>query len=74
LKLRAARSGRAFEQVDAQLAGALFGRAANTSAPGDNRISADVVQVFWQWEKLWITQLVRNSAVTQDCEEWREEW
>jgi len=51
--------GRAFEQVDAQLVGSLLAKAANTSAPGDDRISADIIKVFWQWETQRITQLVR---------------
>jgi len=51
--------GRAFERVDAHLVGTLLGKAANTSAPGDDRISADIVKVFWHWDKQRITQLVR---------------
>lgn len=37
-----------FERIDAQLVGALLGKAANTSAPGDDRISAGIVKVFRQ--------------------------
>jgi len=48
-----------FERVDMQLVGALLGRAANTSAPGDNRILADIVKAFWHRDKRRITQLVR---------------
>jgi len=51
--------GKAFERVDAQLVGSLLGVAANTSAPGDDRISAGIVKMFWQWDKQRITQLVR---------------
>jgi len=40
--------GRAFVQVNAHLVGSLLAKAANTSAPGDDRISADIVKVFWQ--------------------------
>ena len=49
--------GRAFEKVNAQLVGQMLGKAANTSAPGDDRITADIVKVFWQWDKQRITQL-----------------
>jgi len=51
--------GSAFERVDNRLVGVLLGKAANTSAPGDDRISADIVRVFWQWYELQIMQLVR---------------
>ena len=51
--------GRAFEQVDAQLAGSLLAKASNTSAPGGDRISTGIVKVFWHWDKQRVTQLVR---------------
>jgi len=54
-----AQGGKAFERVNAQLVGSLLGAAANTSAPGDDWISAGIVKVFWQWDKQRITQLVR---------------
>jgi len=54
-----AQGGKAFERVNAQLVGSLLGAAANTSAPGDDRISAGIVKVFWQWDKQRITQLVQ---------------
>jgi len=49
--------GRAFEQVGAQLVGALLRKAANTSAPDGDRISVNIIKVFWQWDKQWITQM-----------------
>jgi len=42
-----AQGGKAFERVDTQLVGSLLRKAANTSAPGDDRISADIIKVFW---------------------------
>ena len=54
-----AQGGRAFEAVNSQLVGSLLSMAANTSAPGDNRISAGIVKVLWQWDKQCITHLVR---------------
>jgi len=51
--------GRAFELVDAHLVGSLLAKATNTPAPGDDRISADIVKVFWQWDRQRLTQLVR---------------
>jgi len=54
-----AQGGMAFERVNAQLVRSLLGAAANTSAPGDDRISAGIVKVFCQWDKQRITQLVR---------------
>jgi len=54
-----AQGGKAFERIDAQLVGSLLGVAANTSASGDDRISAEIVKVYWQWDKQRITQLVR---------------
>jgi hypothetical protein len=51
--------GRAFERVNTQLVRSLLKVAANTSAPGDDRISAGIVKVFWQWDEARITQLVR---------------
>ena len=50
---------RAFEQVNAHLVGTLLAKASNNSSPGDDRISADIVKVFWQWDKQRIVQLVR---------------
>jgi len=40
--------GQAFEQVDAHLISSLLAKAANMVAPGDDRISADILKVFWQ--------------------------
>jgi len=51
--------GRVFERVDVHLVGYLLAKAANTAAPGDDRISADILKVFWQWDRQRITQLVR---------------
>ena len=50
---------KAFEKVDARLVGSLLRGVANTSAPWDNRISAGIIKVFWQWDEQRITQLVR---------------
>jgi len=52
--------GRAFERVDGQLVGSLLKAAANALAPGDDRISADIVKVFWQWDEQRIVMLVRT--------------
>ena len=54
-----AQGGEAFERVNTQLVGSLLGAAANTSAPGDDRISAGIIKVFRQWDKQQITQLVQ---------------
>ena len=51
--------GRAFVQVDAHLVGSLLAKAANTSAPGDDQISPDIVKVFWQRDTQRFVQLVR---------------
>ena len=45
--------------MDPQLVGTLLGKASNSSTPGDDRISADIVKVFWQWDRQHFTQLVR---------------
>ena len=55
--------GYTFERVDAQLVGALLGRAANTSALGDDRISADIIRTFWQWDK----QRIINTISIRAC-------
>jgi len=39
--------GRAFERVNPQLVGALLGKASNTSAPGNDRVSAAILKMFW---------------------------
>ena len=59
-----AAGGRAFERVDAHLIGSLLAKAANTAAPGDDRISADILKVFWQWDRQRITQLARACIRT----------
>jgi hypothetical protein len=41
--------GRAFERVNAEMVGELLGKAGNSSAPGDDRISAGILKVFWEW-------------------------
>ena len=43
-----AAGGQAFELVNAHLIGSLLAKAANMAAPGDDRISADILKVFWQ--------------------------
>ena len=55
----AAAGGAAFTRVDARLVGSLLGKASNTSAPGDDRISAEILKVFWQWGEVRFTRLVR---------------
>jgi len=47
------------EKVNAHLVASLLGKASKNSAPGDDRISAAIVKVFWQWDKQQITQSVR---------------
>jgi len=42
--------GWAFRQVEGKLVGTLLGKASNTSAPGDDWISAGIFKVFWQWD------------------------
>jgi len=59
-----AAGGRAFKRVDAHLVGSLLAKAANTAAPGDDRISADILKVLWQWDRQRITQLVRACIRT----------
>jgi hypothetical protein len=51
--------GRAFERVNTELVGDLLGKASSQSAPGDDRISAGILKVFWEWDQQRITQLVR---------------
>jgi len=59
-----AASGQAFERVDAHLIGSLLAKVANMAAPGDDRISADILKVFWQWDQQRISQLVRACIRT----------
>jgi len=56
---RPAGEGKIFEKVDPQLVGTLLGKASNSSTPGDDWISADIVKVFWQWNRQHFTQLVQ---------------
>ena len=51
--------GRAFERVNKEVVGELLGKAANSSAPGDDHISAGILKVFWEWDRQRIVQLVR---------------
>jgi hypothetical protein len=53
------RDGRPFERVNAELVGQLLRKASSQSAPGDDRISAGILKVFWEWDQQRITQLVR---------------
>ena len=46
-------------QAHFPLVRSLLKAAANTSAPGDDRILAEIVKVFWQWDQQRVTQLVR---------------
>jgi len=46
-----AEGGKAFERVEASLVGSLLKAVLNTSAPGDDWISAGIVKVFWQWDE-----------------------
>jgi len=51
--------GHMFARVDTNLVAALLSRAASTLAPGNDRISAGIIKVFWQWDCNRITQIVR---------------
>jgi len=51
--------GQSFRGIDGQLVRSLLKTAANTSAPGDDRISVGIIKVFCQWDEQRITQLVR---------------
>jgi len=51
--------GQTFRRIDAQLVRSLLRTAAKTSAPGDDRISAGIIKVFWQWDEQRIAQLGR---------------
>jgi hypothetical protein len=51
--------GRAVKRVNAEMVGELLERAANSSALGDDRISAGILKVFWEWDQQRIVQLVR---------------
>jgi hypothetical protein len=42
--------GRAFKWVNAEMVGELLGKATNSSAPGDDRISAGILNIFWEWD------------------------
>jgi hypothetical protein len=41
------------------MVGGLLGKTANASAPGDDRISAGILKVFWEWDQQRIARLVR---------------
>jgi hypothetical protein len=56
--------GRAFERVSAEMVGELLGKAATSSAPGDDRISAGILKVFCEWDQQRIVQLVRAPYST----------
>jgi hypothetical protein len=51
--------GAAFKRVNVEMVSSLLGKAANSSAPGDDRISAGILKVFWEWDQERIVQLVR---------------
>ena len=51
--------GSAYRRIDAHLVGSLLAKASNSSAPGDDRISAGIVKVFWHRDRQRITCLVR---------------
>ena len=51
--------GSTFEKVNTKLVAALLSKGSSTSAPGDDRISAGIIKVFWQWDSERITQIVR---------------
>jgi hypothetical protein len=54
--------GNAFERVNTEQVRELLGKAANQSAPGDDRISAGILKVFWEWDQMRFTQLVRGCV------------
>jgi len=51
--------GEAFQRVDEDLVGILLGRAANSSAPGEDKINAGILKIFWRWGQEHIVSLVR---------------
>jgi hypothetical protein len=40
------------------MVGELLGKAANTSTPGNDRIPAGILKVFWEWDQQQIVQLI----------------
>jgi hypothetical protein len=55
----AAVGGQAFQRIEASLIGTLLSQAANSSATGDDRISAGILKVFWEWDRERLVQLAR---------------
>ena len=50
--------GEGYKQVDEVLVGDLL-RKSSTTAPGEDRISADILKVFWGWEQHLFKELTR---------------
>jgi len=50
--------GEGYKQVDEELVGALL-RKASSTAPGEDRISTDILKVFWSWERHLFVGLTR---------------
>jgi len=50
--------GEGYKQVDEALVGELL-RKASTTAPEEDRISVDILKVFWEWERHLFVELTR---------------
>jgi len=50
--------GKGYKQVDEVLVGELL-RKSSTTEPGEDRISADILKVFWGWEQHLFMELTR---------------
>ena len=52
--------------------GELHGKAANSSAPGDDHILAGILKLFWEWDRQRIVQLVRACiCLGHHPEQWK---
>jgi hypothetical protein len=52
--------GDSFRRVDRGVVGFLLRKAGSSSAPGEDRISAGILKVFWEWAAEHMTALVRG--------------
>ena len=51
--------GSAYKAIDLPLVGRILSGCSNQSAPGEDRMGAEIVKLLWQWDPERITNLVR---------------
>jgi len=57
--ITAPQGGSAYKAIDQPLVGRILAGCSNRSAPGEDRMGAEIVKLLWEWDPERITSLAR---------------